>query len=114
VQDFSILNNLKDKTEKDYGIGREKVPNKTYYREYVLPEYEGRELKELKKHYHSDGRACAVTMWMLGELRSPKAIPLLEIIKEDHKDVSWVCWENRADRPAETALEKILHGGNKK
>lgn len=107
----SILEKFMDKTEKDYGIGRRKIPGKRYSEIYVLPGYEGKRLDELEKLYNSDGRACDKAMQMLGELRSKKAIPLLRIIKETHKDVGWVCWENAADRTAEKALEKITGEG---
>jgi HEAT repeat protein len=109
-----LLDKLKEKTEKDYGIGREKIPGKTYSRTYVLPTYEGKELRELEKPYHSDGRACDGAMWILGEVRSQKAVPFLNTIKETHRDVGWVCWENAADKRAEKALEKIIGSGGGK
>jgi hypothetical protein len=111
---LGILETFINKTEKDYGIGRRKIPGKTYSEKYVLPGYEGKSLDELEKPYISDGRACDQAMWILGELKSQKAISLLKTIKETHTEVGWVCWENRADRRAEKALEKITAGGGKK
>jgi HEAT repeat protein len=111
---FEILEKLKNKIEKDYGIGRKQMPGKTYDETYVLPGREGETLRELEKPYYSDRRACDRAMWMLGEVKSQRAIPLLENIMEGHQSVGWVCSEGRANRTAERALRKITGGGGKK
>ena len=78
----------------------------------LLPSYKNRNLKELAQNFYSDMRACSYAAWLLGELKSKKAIPMLEYMEKNNTGVGFVCWENAADRAAGNALDKI-RGGHK-
>jgi hypothetical protein len=111
---LGIVQKLMHKTEKDYGIGQQRVPNETYTKSYVLPGYEGKKLEELKEHFSSDLRACNNAIFALGWLKSKKAVPLLKYIMGKNTEGGNVCWEDIVNSPATNALEKINKGGNGK
>ena len=113
---LQLVVSFKDKTEKDYGIGRRQVKNETYSKTYLLSGYEGRTLEELEESFRSDSRACDTAIYLLGDLRSQRAIKVLQqikgnIAKRNKFESFLICWE---DGPINMALDKILEKGGKK
>lgn len=97
-----IVEKLKDKKREDYGFTIIGGPSNPKW--ILLPEYEGKNLKELEEYYYADSRACTYSLEALGIIKSKKALPLLNQIKEKYsKTNGWVCWKIDIDK----ALKKI-------
>jgi hypothetical protein len=82
---FGILEELKDRTIKDYGleIGPEGGINDLR----PVPGSGITDVKEARQQEDSDGRACTYAMELLGDLKSKKALNILKDIK--HKNTKW-------------------------
>jgi len=107
---IGILKQYIHKTKKDYGFEVIGGPSNPQW--VLLPKYKDKTLEEVEAPFYSDMRACSYAMSLLGDLKSKKAIPLLKNIKENNTNSNYVCWENRADKSAEHALNKIMSGEN--
>ena len=105
---LNVIKRLINKKEKDYGY--EVIGGLSNPQWVLLPAYKNKDLNKLEQNFSSDMRACSYAMTLLGKLRSKKAVPLLEYIKNNNTAGGCVCWENAADRAAEHALEKIEGG----
>lgn len=88
---LGIVNELKDKTLKDYGLvainPKESIDVK------ALPS-SNIDVGKADKQHSSDSRACDYTISMLGDLKSKQAIPLLKHIHEKNTGLEYVCHEN--------------------
>lgn len=104
---LNIVKKYMYKTEKDYGIGRKTILGETYTEEYLLPGYEGKDIKKLKEQVIKDTWACWRSIFALGKLKSRRAVLLLKHIKENNTEGYEVCWEH-IDGWAESALKLIL------
>ncbi len=98
---FSIVKRLMYKTKKDYGFKTSDGPKGPH--NVLLPEYEGKNIRELEEKFYSDGRACDRSMAVLGRLKSKRAVPMLKHIKEKNTKSEYVCWDNLAEK----ALKRI-------
>ncbi len=97
---IQILEGLKNKTDKDYGlIGHNPVPKE------ALP---GVNPNSANTRRASDSRACVFVMEMLARFKSNKAISILEHIKANNTDWWYDCWSADSAR-----VLKIIKGQKK-
>jgi len=101
---LEILQELKDKTLKDYGLTYDP---KGVAKVILMPGV-NIDLKKAHDQEKSDGRACEYTMSFLGSLKSKKALPILRHIEKNNTEWWYTCWNNHA-KEALLAIE----GGEK-
>lgn len=110
---LEIVEELKDKTLKDYGLALK--PGGIY--DIIPLPGSTVDFKKAEAQAHSDGRACEYTINMLGDFKSKRSIPLLKHIHEKNTRVEYVCQENLSHAygpPVERILKSILENGDGK
>lgn len=115
---LNVLENLKDKTLKNYGLTLR--PGAVY--DLIALPGANINVNSAKEREYSDARACENAVEVLGELKSKRAVSLLKQIHQKNTHVDCVCFENlergdgiaRGGGMAENALQRIFKSEGEK